>query len=219
MKKALLTLAILPSHCLRQGVATACGRTPKILPAIPMTMFLTRLPQRDPTMRPHPSPSLKSTTGPQTPSIPNIGSYELSKKSPVYTKRFTNQNDPSDNAIFGQVMTEQVSDRLVQRGVVITSGEPKAQNYFLPQGVDPKKYSNPVKDSLDKLPPRAARLTGTYVIGDNYIYMAAKITRLDDNAIISGHNWTIPITDNVRELLPQLKQDNGMEPTVKTKFD
>ncbi len=149
----------------------------------------------------------------------NIGSYELSKKSPVYTKRFTNQNDPSDNAIFGQVMTEQVSDRLVQRGVVITSGEPKAQNYFLPQGVDPKKYSNPVKDSLDKLPPRAARLTGTYVIGDNYIYMAAKITRLDDNAIISGHNWTIPITDNVRELLPQLKQDNGMEPTVKTKFD
>lgn len=116
-------------------------------------------------------------------------------------------------------MTEQVSDRLVQRGVVITHGEPRPDQYFLPKGVDPQKYSEPAKGTIETLPPRAAVLSGSYVIGDNFIYLSAKVVRLDDNAVVSGHNWTLPVTDNVRQMLPQLKQDDGLEPTVKTKFD
>lgn len=149
----------------------------------------------------------------------NVGAYELSKKSPVYVKKFTNQNDPSDNAIFGHVMTEQIADRLVQRGVMITAGDPKPDAYFLPQGVDKEKYAKPPMGSLEHLPPRSAMLEGHYVIGDNYIYMTAKVIRLDDKAVVSGHNWTIPISDNVRQMLPQLKLEDGLEPTVKTKFD
>ncbi len=149
----------------------------------------------------------------------NVGKSELSKRSPIYVVTFTNQNDPNDKAIFGKVVTEQVSDRLVQRGMLITAGEPSPNELFMPTDVDPKKYLNPPQGNIDLLPPRAARLSGTYVIGDNYIYMTAKLTRLDDRAIISGANWTIPVSDNVRQLLPQLIEDNGMAPTVKTKFD
>jgi len=149
----------------------------------------------------------------------NVGHYELSKKSPVYVSKFINQNEPSDNSIFGHVMTEQISDRLVQRDVLITAGEPRPDDYFLPKGVELKRYSNPPQGRVENLPPRAAILKGTYVIGDNYIYMSAKIIRLDDKAVVSGHNWTIPISDNVRQMLPQLKLENGLEPTVKTKFD
>ncbi len=149
----------------------------------------------------------------------NVGQYELSKKSPVYVEAFTNQKNPSDNAIFGHVITEQIADRLVQRGVVITAGQPSSTEYFMPQGVDPKRYTDPLKDTIETLPARAAVLKGTYVIGDNNIYMTAKVIRLDDNAVVSGHNWTIPITDNVRQMIPQLKLEEGLDPTVKTKFD
>lgn len=149
----------------------------------------------------------------------NLGNYELSSKAPIYYTLFTNKQDPADNAIFGQVVTEQVLDRLVQRGARITHGDPKPSEFFLPKDVDPKKYSDPVKNSLENLPPRAAQLGGGYVIGDQYIYMTAKITRLDDQAVVSAHTWTIPINDNVRQLLPQLKLDDGLEPTVKTSFD
>ncbi|MEF2229643.1 MAG: FlgO family outer membrane protein [Pseudodesulfovibrio sp.] len=149
----------------------------------------------------------------------NIGSNELSKHSPVYVRPFANKTNPDDQAPFGQVVMEQVADRLVQRGVVVTQGEPGPDAFALPRDIDPKRYQSPPQGSLENLPPRSAVLTGSYVIGDNYVFMTAKITRLDDKAVVSGHNWTIPITDNVRELLPQLKQDRGLEPTVKNKFD
>ena len=149
----------------------------------------------------------------------NISGYELSKKSPVYVRPFTNKSAPDDDPPFNRVIMEQVADRLVQRGVLITQGEPGPDAFVLPRGVDPKLYHNPPQGAIDNLPPRSAVLTGSYVIGDNYIYMTAKITRLDDKAVVSGHSWTIPITDNVRELLPSLKQDEGLAPSVKSKFD
>ncbi|MCG2731776.1 MULTISPECIES: FlgO family outer membrane protein [Pseudodesulfovibrio] len=149
----------------------------------------------------------------------NVGKYELSSRSPVYAKRFSNRDNPEDTAIFGTVVMEQVVDRLVQRGLVITGGDPKPADYSLPTGVDPEKYARPTTGSLDNLPPRAAMLSGAYVIGDNFVYLSAKITRLDDRAVISAHTWTIPVTDNVRQLLPQLRRDDGLEPSVKTSFD
>lgn len=62
-------------------------------------------------------------------------------------------------------------------------------------------------------------LTGTYTIGTNFVYLSAKVTRLTDSAVVSAHNWTIPVSDNVRQLLPQLKSDDGLTPSVKTKFE
>lgn len=148
----------------------------------------------------------------------HLGNYELSKDAPIFYTYFVNKQNASDHAIFGQVMTEQILDRMVQRGARITHGDPPPDAYFMPSGVDPKKYTDPVQGGLDKLPPRSGQLSGGYVIGDQYIYMSAKITRLDDKAVVSAHTWTIPINDNVRQLLPQLKLDDGLEPTVKTKF-
>lgn len=147
----------------------------------------------------------------------NIGKYELSKKSPVYVRPFTNQEDPADTSIFGRVMTEQVVDRLVQHGVLITTGKPKASDYTYSRGFNSSNYHTMNEKKLAELPARAAMLTGTYVIGDEHIYMSAKIIRLIDSAVISGQNWTLPINDNVRQLLPQLKLENGLEPTVKTR--
>jgi hypothetical protein len=149
----------------------------------------------------------------------NISKSELSAKSPIYAKRFENQEDPADKTIFGTVVMEQVVDRLVQRGLVITGGNPSPADYTLPRDVDPEKYTHPAPGSLDKLPPRAAILSGTYVLGDSSIYISSKVTRLDDRAVVSAHTWTIPISDNVRQLLPQLRKDEGLKPTVKTSFD
>ncbi|QGY41522.1 hypothetical protein GM415_15810 [Pseudodesulfovibrio cashew] len=149
----------------------------------------------------------------------NIKGDELDKRSPIYVRTFTNADDATDSSVFGRVMTQQVAERLVQHGAVITKGDPKPADYFLPHGVDRKSYADPVKYTSGDLPIRAAVLEGDYVIGDEYIYLTAKIVRLDDNAEVSGHNWTIPITDNVRRMLPQLRLANGMEPTVKTKFE
>lgn len=149
----------------------------------------------------------------------NVGKGELTLKSAVFVKRFTNQKDPGDNAIFGSVITQQIADRLVQRGVLITDGTPNATDYLYGKGVSAEDYKSLTDTMSGKFPPRSGMLTGNYVIGDNYVYMSSKVIRLVDSAVVSAHNWTLPISDNIREMLPQLKNDDGMVPTVKNKFD
>lgn len=148
----------------------------------------------------------------------NVTRDELSADSRVYLTVFRNAQNAADNSIFGMVMTQQVSDRLVQRGVHLIQGEPAAEEYFKPANVDMKDYSNPVKYTEGKLPPRSAMLDGHYVVGDKYVYMTAYIKRLDDNVIVSGYNWTVPMTDNTRLLLNQPASEHGMTPSVKTQF-
>lgn len=63
----------------------------------------------------------------------NIKGSELSRRSPIYIKNFINQNDPNDTSIFGRVMTEQVVDRLVQRGALITTGSPEQKPFYSPR--------------------------------------------------------------------------------------
>lgn len=152
----------------------------------------------------------------------NVAKGELTLQSAVFVRQFSNQSDPSDASIFGYVMTQQVTDRLVQRGVLITEGEPNATDYTYSNNLTAADYvdSGGLQTGKEKvLPPRSARLTGTYVIGDNYIYMHAKVTRLVDSAVVSAHDWVLPITDNIRQMLPQLKVEEGLTPTVDTSFD
>lgn len=148
----------------------------------------------------------------------NIQKKEITGNSNIYFKEFTNARTPSDDSIFGLVITQHVGERMVQQGVRLTKGDPKATDYFPPQNVDIKKYDDPVKYIPGDLPPRAGLLEGHYVVSDHYIYVTATITRLDDNVIISGHNWTVPLSDNVRNLLDMPKPDGGLTPVVNTQF-
>ena len=148
----------------------------------------------------------------------NISVYELSRKSPIYFKPFVNKDDPTDTSIYGLIMMEQLVDRLVQRGRMMVNGEPRTSDYFLPEGVDPDLYRDPIKNSLEELPPRAGLLTGAYVVSKRQIFMTARVTRLDDNAVVSAHTWVVPIDENVRQMLPQIEMPDGLEPSVETSF-
>ncbi|NDV18728.1 hypothetical protein GO013_04750 [Pseudodesulfovibrio sp. JC047] len=149
----------------------------------------------------------------------NVGKSELTPKSAIFVSRFTNPQDPGDAAIFGSVMTQQIADRLVQRGVLVTDGTPDVTDYLYAPGTTAEDYKSLTATMSGRLPPRSAMLSGTYVLGDNTIYLSSKVIRLVDSAVVSAHNWTIPITDNVREMLPQLPQNEGMMPTVKNTFE
>lgn len=148
----------------------------------------------------------------------NVNTGELTNGSPVFVKDFANEKNPGDTAIFRQVVTQQVADRLVQRKILIKKGEPGASDMFYQDGLTRADYEG--KPITKVLPPRSAMLSGGYVISDKQIFMSATIVRLVDSTVISAHNWTLPISDDIRELLPQLETpDEGMEPTVKTSFD
>jgi len=143
---------------------------------------------------------------------------ELSPNSPVYVKPFINGGNAGDQSIFGHIMSQQIRDRLVQRGVNVTVGAPKPTEYFKPQAPPTQPQNAMDEQEKPPLPPRAGVLEGSYVIGKDFIYMNASIIRLDDKVIVSAHNWLIPITENIRWWLPQIQPKDGLMPTVQTQF-
>jgi len=152
----------------------------------------------------------------------NVGNNELTPHSAIFASPFTNQNDPGDKSVFGWTMTQQIADRLVQRGLRINEGEPNASDFTYAPGVSGADYTKAagLAGSSRELPPRSAKLIGSYVIADRYVYMTARVVRLVDSTVVSAHNWTLPITDSVRQMLPQLRaSDDGLVPTVKTSFN
>lgn len=152
----------------------------------------------------------------------NVSSDELTRNSAVFVTPFTNQDDPGDKSVFGRTMTEQIADRLVQHGVHITEGAPNATDLTYAPGLTGADYRKAagLAGSSRELPPRSASLIGSYVIADRYVYMTARVVRLVDSTVVSAHNWTLPVTDSVRQMLPQLQVgDEGMAPTVKTSFN
>lgn len=135
--------------------------------------------------------------------------------SPVYVQAFANMGDPEDARPFGRIVADQVAARLAQEGFRVTEGTP--QDPDKPLLASPGRYDPSPSNSTSSrdTPPREARLSGTYLLGKNVIYLSSKITRLDDKAVVAGFDWTLPNNKNTRELLPQLKA-SGLTPAVKT---
>lgn len=153
--------------------------------------------------------------------------HELPPNSPIYVRSFTNEQDSNDTSRFGRIMANQVASRLAQHDLLITDGPPKP----MPEPVEMKQAPVPEDNATgettffgllnkkkEEVTPRPAMLMGTYYIGDTVIYMNAKIIRLDDDVVVSSTSWTLPINDNTRELLPQLKRPGGTDPAVRDKF-
>ncbi|MBG0789856.1 MAG: hypothetical protein H0S80_05085 [Desulfovibrionaceae bacterium] len=150
----------------------------------------------------------------------NVKGKELSDYSAVYVTPFANQVDPGDKSVFGRVVSDQVADRLVQKDLCVTEGEPAGIDRLYVGGASTDDYRGLTSKDEDDLKPRTARLTGTYVIGNDFVYLSARITRLVDHTVVSAHNWTIPVSGNVRAMLPRLKNPaEGTTPTVLTQFE
>ncbi|MGE4551950.1 MAG: FlgO family outer membrane protein [Desulfovibrionaceae bacterium] len=141
----------------------------------------------------------------------------LPRSSPLYVERFANLGDPKDPSPFGQVVAEQVAARLVQDGYLVTAGAPAAPDEAeladkTPE--EPALANNPLASS----PPRPSLLAGHYLIGDDVIYCSATVTALDTDTLVAAWDWTLPVNDNTRALLPQLRKTDGPEPNVRTQF-
>ncbi len=138
--------------------------------------------------------------------------------SPIYFEPLADMNDPSAQRPFGLVVMRQVAARLTQNGFRITEGS--SQDPARPAPAKPGEFDLAPRNSTlpDTAPPREALLRGTYLLGKNVIYLSAQVVRLDDRAVVSGYDWTLPNNKNTRELLPQLKS-SGMSPAVKTMPD
>lgn len=151
----------------------------------------------------------------------------LNKKSPIYYERFTNRVDPADPSPFGRLVAEQVAARLALRSFKVTEGparipateaaKPPHTSGFVLTGDERKAEEQRMQEEIS--PPRPCVLTGSYLIADKVVYVAAQLTALDNGQVMAAHHWTVPVNRNTRALLPQLKQNGGLKPSVRTSLN
>ncbi len=148
----------------------------------------------------------------------------MNKRSPIYYERFTNRVDPADASPFGRLVSDQVAARLAMRNFKVTDGPARIPLTSLPKPVehDPMPVNAEARKTEDQRmveessPVRPCVLSGTYLIADRVVYITARITALDDNQVMAAHSWTVPVNRNTRAMLPQLKQNGGLKPSVRT---
>lgn len=135
----------------------------------------------------------------------------LPKDSPLFVKSFVNMMDARDLSPFGRVVAEQVAARLVANGFAVTAGEP-----YVPTPPPAPDEPNKQPATVEQKP---SVLTGTYILGQDVIFISATVTALTNDAVLAAYQWNLPINDNMRALLPQLvRPGEGMTPTVRTSF-
>ncbi len=150
----------------------------------------------------------------------------MNRKSPIYYDRFTNRIDPADPSPFGRLVSEQVAARLALRSFLVTDGPAKIPPTVLPKPVEhdpmpttPEARQAEAQRMQDEISPaRPCVLSGTYLIADKVVYVSARITALDNGQVMTAHHWTVPVNRNTRALLPQLKQNGGLKPSVRTQL-
>ena len=143
---------------------------------------------------------------------------ELSPESPIYYTFFTDLANPEITAPFGRVVTEQVAARLAQKDYKIVSGQARKDDYTTPEPVRQLPSTQNKEGSLEQnttatdepelslseqfRPIWPCIMTGDYLIGDDVIFISARINTIRNNQLISSYQWTVPINQNTRTLLP-----------------
>lgn len=153
----------------------------------------------------------------------------LNKNSAIYVEPFTNRMDMGDPSPFGPLVSEQVAARLAMRNFMVTMGRPKKpapkpapEPAERPEGLALSGAEAKAADKRTWEAQNEARpsvLSGTYLIADKVIYVSARIVALDDGQVMAAHTWTVPVNRNTRAMLPQLKQNGGMKPSVRTQLN
>jgi hypothetical protein len=134
---------------------------------------------------------------------------DLPPNSPISVERFTNEADPADKSPLGRVVSSQVASRLAKLDYKVTRGAPRP----VPAPAPPAEGQEPPKE----LPPRPCILSGTYLVGSTQILVHARVVAVDDDTELSGHDWTLPLNKETREMLPHLQRGSAT-PSVKTAF-
>jgi len=119
-----------------------------------------------------------------------------------------------------------VAARLALRSFLVTDGPAKIPPTTVPKPVEhdpmpttPEARQAEAQRMQDEISPaRPCVLSGTYLIADKVVYVSARITALDNGQVMTAHHWTVPVNRNTRALLPQLKQNGGLRPSVRTQL-
>ncbi|MHB0775666.1 FlgO family outer membrane protein [Halomonas sp. WWR20] len=118
----------------------------------------------------------------------------------VIAATFVNIDNLQQSSTLGRTLSEMFASSLVRSGVSVIEVKMR-DSLFIQEDTGELMLSRDVH-RLSASHDAQAILIGTYAQGDSYAYVNARIIRASDNMILGATNFTLPMSRNVRSMLP-----------------
>lgn len=119
---------------------------------------------------------------------------------PIVAASFVNINKLTESSTLGRLLPEYIGSRLAQYGFNIIEIKLRQDSVFIKKDsgefmlTRDLRHLNPTRDIHSVL-------VGTYAVADQFVFVSARLVKVQDNAVIAGYNFEIPIDPVVRALL------------------
>ena len=118
---------------------------------------------------------------------------------PVLVATVVNVNNLTRSAPLGRTLSEQYASHMAAQGFNVKEVKLRG-NVFVREGAGELMLSREVKD-IARMHNAVMVLVGTYSAAANYTYVSLKLVRTEDNRIIRGYDYALPMERDVKRLL------------------
>ena len=130
----------------------------------------------------------------------------ITDKQRILVTTIADINHLSESAPLGRLIGEQLASRMIERGYQIVevrlqdsvSLVPYTGEFILSRGVRELR-------ELGRAQTVSRIVTGTYTVAENTVFVTLKILDFWDSKAVASHTYTLPITEDIDQLLKKTK--------------
>lgn len=105
----------------------------------------------------------------------------------------------TESSRLGRLFSEQISARLVQRGLRVT--EMKLRDSLLLEPYEGELLLSRDVREVSRAQDAQAVVVGTYAVSGSVVYVNLKLVSPAGNTVLAAHSYAVPLDENVRALL------------------
>ncbi|MSQ71074.1 MAG: hypothetical protein EXR27_07265 [Betaproteobacteria bacterium] len=120
---------------------------------------------------------------------------------PIIVATFSNIDNLVESSRFGRTLSEQIGSRLVQAGFQVIEVKLRDTVYVSAATQGEFLLSREMRD-ISATHKVNTVVVGTYADASNYAYVTVKAIALESGAVIASYDYSLPMIDMVRAMLP-----------------
>lgn len=124
---------------------------------------------------------------------------QLSPSSNIIAASFASIDDLTQSSTFGRVASQQLTSQLTAAGYSVV--EMLLRNSVYISATEGEFLLSREVNEISAQHNAHLVLVGTYAVGENNVFVTAKLVRTADSMIVASHDYVLPYTRDVRTLL------------------
>ena len=116
---------------------------------------------------------------------------EISPDTPILVASFVDISNLEQSSDFGRLISEHISSRLAQKGYHVKEVKLSKDSIFVKQGNGEFILSRRLQHIRTSFKSNYV-IVGTYSTAKSYVYVNARMVRIEDNKIVSSYDFRLP---------------------------